>query len=610
MLVPGWTFVANEPQPRALEIRAHLDRILSGDGFAGANRRSRLLRYLVEQSLGDHADALKESVIATEVFDRAPDYDPQVDSVVRVEVSRLRARLAEYYDKAGSAEPVRIEIPKGGYRPVFVFREAPARRRRWEVYAAVVLAVFGLAWGAWVLRPSNPVSIAVLPFLNLSGNASEDYLSDGISDVLTEALAEFKDLAVVARTSAFQYKGKNADMREIGRKLNAGALLEGSIAGSNGRYHVIAQLIRASDGYHLWSQSYDASLADIPAVENAIAHAAQEKLSPSLRKVAAAPEIPMTRNPEAHDLYIRAVYEMNRRDVASTKDAIGLARQAAEKDPAFAQPYVAMAAGESQLNTLMAQSAHESAGKAWDDIERALARDPNNSAAHAQKALLAYTDRWDWPQAEREFRLSLASGSRGSAENLYGWCLMTRGRFEEARRRLQAAAELDPLSLGPRLNQVEESVAERNYTEAKVRVDQILKTAPTNPIAVSLALSIAYWRQDCPTAASISHGIIALYPLSVGAHVGRWGSEQVCPGSPADPKAALDALVRAGSGAPFIIASAYAALNDSADALKYLDRVTEAREPALMVIKIDRSFDPIRKDARFIALEKRIGLLD
>src|ERR1700689_1017697 len=108
---------------RATEVRQQLDRILSNAAFSGANRRSRLLRFLVEQTLEDNGESLKEWVIAAEVFDRAPGYDPQIDSVVRVEVGRLRTRLAEYYDKAGVEEPVRIEIPKGGYRPVFVFRE-------------------------------------------------------------------------------------------------------------------------------------------------------------------------------------------------------------------------------------------------------------------------------------------------------------------------------------------------------------------------------------------------------------------------------------------------------------------------------------------------------
>src|SRR5580704_3762383 len=123
---PGKSVPSLPDSLRAAEIRAQLDRILADFATSGANRRSRLLRYLVEQTLEDRTDSLKESVIATEVFDRAPGYDPQIDSVVRVEVGRLRARLAEYYEKAGADAPVRIEIPRGAYRPAFIFRESAA----------------------------------------------------------------------------------------------------------------------------------------------------------------------------------------------------------------------------------------------------------------------------------------------------------------------------------------------------------------------------------------------------------------------------------------------------------------------------------------------------
>ncbi|MGA3190184.1 MAG: hypothetical protein ABSF22_24020 [Bryobacteraceae bacterium] len=611
---------------RAAEVREQLDRILSDGAFSGANRRSRLFRYLVEQALEDNAESLKESVIATEVFDRAPDYDPQIDSVVRVEVGRLRARLAEYYDKAGGEEPVRIEIPKGGYRPTFVFRENAAEsvppeaaaKPKWTgwkwVAAAAIVILAGLAGiAAWRLHsvpPATPAAIAVLPFLNLSGDAADEYLGDGISEELTQALAEFDDLRVVSRTSAFQYKGKSADVRDIGRNLRVGAVLEGSVARRGGQFRVIAQLIRASDGYHLWSHTYEATLAGLPPVEAGIARAARETLVP-----ASAPGTPKdvstTRSPEAHNLYMRAVYEFNQRTADSTRQAIDLARQATVNDPSFAQPFVVMAAGESQLTQLQAQTPRESAEHAWEDIAKALALDPGNSGAHAQKALLAYTDHWDWPQAEREFRLSLAGGSHGSAENLYGWCLITRGRFEEARRRLQLAAELDPLSLGPQLNQVEELMVEQNYPEAKRRVEQILATAPTNGVALALATSIAYWQRDCPAATASSRKLLDLYPKAAAARLTSLIADSTC-GHAAEAGLAVDELFRHPVGylSPYSVAATYAVRSDTEHAMSYLQQSAELREPSLLMLKYDRSFDRVRQDPRFIALERRLGLLE
>jgi serine/threonine-protein kinase len=532
--------VPSPPVPlRAAEIREELDRILADFALSGAHRRRRLLRFLVEKTLDDPSEPLKESVIATEVFDREPGYDPQIDSVVRVEIGRLRARLSEYYEKPGANAPVRIEIPRGTYRPTFIFREAevvqlspsapPVNKQSfWKPALAAVLALAAIvvAIAVWWGRASPPAAIAVLPFLNLSGDPADNYLADGVSEELTETLAESSDLRVVARTSAFQYKGKNVDVGEIGRNLRASAILEGSVARRDGQLRVIAQLIRSSDGYHLWSHSYDASLADLPQVEQQIARASREKLTPALHQNA--PEITVARNPEAHDLYMRAVYEFNQRTVASTRNAIDLARQSAEKDSSFPQPYVLMAAGESQLTQFQAESPRLAADRAWQDIDRALAIDPSNSGAHAQKALLAYTDQWDWPQAEKEFKLALAAGSHGSAENLYGWCLTTRGRFEEARKRLQMAAELDPLSLGPQLNQVEELFVERKYPEAKRKVEQILRTAPSNGVALGLHVSIAFLQHDCPGARAAGAKLLDLYPKAPSARLSAFAADYVC----------------------------------------------------------------------------------
>jgi serine/threonine-protein kinase len=605
---------------RAAEVREQLERILSDPAFSGANRRSRLLRFLVEQEIEDRGESLKESVIASEVFDRAPDYDPQVDSVVRVEVGRLRARLAEYYGKAHRDGLVRIEIPRGGYRPIFVFPKgapevpAPATRSRWMAVSAVVLLIGLLAGLAvWKFRPaapSAPMAVAVLPFLNLGPDKNDEYLGDGICEELTETLAEFNDLRVVARTSAFQYKNKSADVREIGRNLRAAAVIEGSVARRGGEFHVIAQLIRSSDGYHLWSHTYDATLAELPAVEAGIAQATRDKLAPS----SAAPrDVATTRSPEAHDLYMRAAYELNIRTEDSTRQAIALAGQAIGLDPSFAQPYVLMAAGESQLNTLLAQAPHAGAERSLADIEKALALDPSNSGAHAQKALIAYTDQWDWPQAEREFQKALAAGSHGSAENLYGWSLMTRGRFPEARRHLQIAAELDPLSLGPQLNQVSELINERNYPEASRKDEEILSAAPTNFPALYLASTIAFWQKDCAGATAGSKKLVEAYPNAYTSRLSVRAAKLVCglPMGPGESEAA--APTRESPSAfisPYSVAASYAVANDVDHAMASLEKSAELREPVLMSLKVDRAFDSIRQDLRFVALERRLGLLE
>lgn len=615
---------------RDAQIRQQLERILRSAGFQGANRRVRLLRYLVEQSLEEHVDALKESVIAVEVFDRAPDFNPQVDSSVRVEIGRLRSRLLEFYAE-NPDEPVRVEIPKGAYRPVFTLRNAPltpsvsetqeqarsevrepARSWKWAVIlaaAAAVAVVTVWIWRARFASPSVPASIAVLPFLNLSGNTADDYLADGITDELTESVAEFADLRVVARTSAFQYKGKNADVREIGRNLGVGAVLEGSAARqSDGQLRVIAQLVRTSDGYHLWSHTYEATLGQLHEIEGGIAQAAREQLVPAPQ--GAPPREAGTRNPEAHDMYIRAVYDFNQRTVDSTRAAIDLAQQATQKDSSFAQPYVLMASAESQLNTLFAQAPDVAAKHEGEDVERALQLEPGNSAAHALKGMLAYTDEWNWPKAEREFELALGSGSHGAAESSYGWCLMTRGRFAESRKRLQHAAELDPLSLGPQLNQVEELIDERKEEEAKRIIDNLLQIAPNSPAALGEGLRVAFWRKDCGGASSLGQRLLALYPKSPNEPVIRAVAAAVC-GREDEAAATLATMAKADPShflSAYQVAGAFSIGHDGDHALSYLQLAAERHEPALMSMGVDRVFEPLRHDSRFIALERKLGL--
>ncbi len=183
----------------------------------------RFLTYIVEQTLAGRTDAIKELVLGIEVFDRPADFDPKVDTIVRVEAGKLRKRLEEYYADEGAAAAVRIEVPKGSlHTPVPILQQAsqPAASP-WRRYAVGILALLlvAAAWGVWRFRaPAAPVSpsIAVLPFLNLSTDPANEYFTDGLAEELTDALSNAGGLRVASRTSAFIFKGKPADVHEIG----------------------------------------------------------------------------------------------------------------------------------------------------------------------------------------------------------------------------------------------------------------------------------------------------------------------------------------------------------------------------------------------------------
>jgi TolB-like protein len=280
-------------------IRAQLEQVLSAPAFASSARRAQLLRYLVERALTDDHEGVNEYAIGVDVFGRPPSFDPRIESIVRTQVSRLRQRLAEYYADEGRQDRILIEIPLRSYTPAFVFRQeraatpaapapatqllGPTQRRRpiaAPIAAMVAIAIailLGVAIAALHLssnRANLPIrSLVVLPFENYSADGAGQYLADGLTEELTNDFANWQEIHVVARTSAFQYKGKGADVRQIGRELGADAVLEGSLAKQGDHIRVTAQLNRAADGYHLWSQSYETRTLDMLTVQQEIAQA-------------------------------------------------------------------------------------------------------------------------------------------------------------------------------------------------------------------------------------------------------------------------------------------------------------------------------------------------
>jgi serine/threonine-protein kinase len=279
-------------------IRAELARVVGSPGFVSAGRLAPFLTFVVERALA--GEPAKESVVGVEVFGRPADYDPRLDPIVRVEARRLRSRLAEYYAGPGAGDPLVIELPKGAYTPTFKTRTevAPAetavplpgaavgwaRRWPWALAAAVALGLVILG-AVWATRrtPLSPPSVAVLPFVNLSHEASNDYFSEGLTEEIIDRLARVRGLRVVARSSSFRFKGSAQDLREVGRALDATAVVEGSVRRAGDRLRVTAQLVNAADGFHLWSQSYARKASDVFAIQDEVARAIANALRVELR---------------------------------------------------------------------------------------------------------------------------------------------------------------------------------------------------------------------------------------------------------------------------------------------------------------------------------------
>src|ERR1035438_240443 len=261
-----------EVGPSADQVSTQLKKILESPLFEGAERRSRFLRYAVEQTLQGHARDLKEYTVALEVFDRSGRFDSDGDSIVRVEALKLRASLDKYYATVGAQDVLVIRIPKGSYGASFAWREAPklplevpptevrpattakaaARTadlwRRFGISASaavlVLLAVFA-ASSRWhpprdISSPSEVLanSVAVLPFRSLSGEKADEYFADGLTDQLIHSLGELRELRVIAPSSSMQFKSQAQDLHRVGQVLGASVVIEGSVQRVNGQVRI------------------------------------------------------------------------------------------------------------------------------------------------------------------------------------------------------------------------------------------------------------------------------------------------------------------------------------------------------------------------------------
>jgi TolB-like protein len=284
-------------QPTADEIRAQLDRVLASEGFANADRMSAFLRYVVERALAGESDQIKEYAIGVDVFGRNGSYDPRLDSIVRVEARRLRAKVDEYYATTGGRDPVIIGLRRGTYVPSFERRrdgaeslaaapaapaagEAAAVRQRslgWQIAIAVLVCTVVLVGIAasrgnlWATGGRPGVSIAVLPFAHYSTDQREALLAARLTDGVTSELARLGTIGVVSHTSARQFAGVRKPASEIAQALHADIVMEGTVTRSGDRVIVTIRLVKAETDRKMWVREFEGRAADPRELERRIA---------------------------------------------------------------------------------------------------------------------------------------------------------------------------------------------------------------------------------------------------------------------------------------------------------------------------------------------------
>lgn len=612
---------------RYSEIQAYLEHISASPPFSSAPRRVRLLRYLVDRTLAGEGDRLTEYSIGLDVFEKDTSFDPRIDSMVRTDVMRLRQRLRQYYLDEGRADPIVLDLPARSYRVSIVFREAtpveaPAEpaavaapayfrpRRIWVALAAMLLVAGALALVAWRrFHPRTPVvqSLVVLPFQDYSANHQAEYLADGLTDEITNDLANVSGLHVIARTSAFEFKGKDIDIRQIGRLLNVEAALEGSLVRQGDRVHIRAQLNRTSDGYHLWSHAYDIDSRDLIGIQEQIA----ESISGDLN-LSGGPQAPphgrppgFTTNPEAHDLYLRGMAAFNAGSGESFHQAADLFQAAIDKDQKFAMAWLGLARAHDLMESEVVPGVSYQQREA--EAKRALELDPGLAAAHGVLAEIAWVHDHDWPRAEQEFLLATKSNGSFSAHShaVYGVHLAERRRFAESHQQLRTAEELSPIEPLPFVDEAWAFFYERRYDQAERTFRAVIEAHPNNAAASEGLGLMKTMLGDCPAGAVYADKLKKLAPDSFFTRTVLWNL-MVCEGRLEPARRLLNQ--NASKMPAFYAACSYAVLGDKETAFTYLDRAVTRSDKLSVSMDVNPYLDSLHGDPRFAALERRVGL--
>jgi TolB-like protein len=479
------------------------------------------------------------------------------------------------------------------------------------IAASTFFLVRGRTSSTKAIPDPNIHSIAVLPLRNLSGNADQEYFADGFTEELVTDLAQIHSLKVISRTSIMIYKGSSKPLPQIARELNVDSILEGAVTREGNRVRVTAQLIDASTDTHLWARTYDADLKDVLDIQNrvsrAIADDVRAQLSPEEKaRLAIAPTV----DPEAEDLYLRAKYEYAKLSPESLRKSLELFQQAVKKDPSYAPAYVGIGQVEFGLIQLTAETPKEGIARAQAALEKALELDPHSGEAHGTLGFIAYQWDWDWLRAEREFQLALQEGATGLTESRYGWSLATRGRFAEAQTHLQTAIDEDPLNPGLRVTQMLALYLEHKYPEGKQTLDGALGLNPNLLSAHVMNGVNAVMEHDCHEAAAEADWTAGKFAAPVAKALQAYAA--ACSGERNQSLQYLKeaaAIKSPGYVSPYQLALGYALLHDKDAAISNLEKSADVHEGQVLYLKYEPIFEEIRNDPRYVALEKKVGLV-
>jgi adenylate cyclase len=486
----------------------------------------------------------------------------------------------------------------------------------------VVAALLGVVRYLKQSRPTFPISneagptsgisqksIAVLPFVNMSADKNDEYLSDGMTEELLNVLTKVKSLHVPGRSSSFAFKGKNEDdiFRKVGEQLHVNAVLEGSVRKAGDKLRITAQLINVADGFHLWSETYDRDMKDILAVQSDVARRVVDALQVQLgvdEERALAKK--STENPEAHRLYLLGRYHFAKFTRAGWDSAIRCYEQALQIDPNFALAYCGLADtyGWAGGQTLPGREAW---AKEMEFAKKALALDPNLAETHLAMATALFSVLNPHASEKELDRAVELNPNLALAYDQYGWTFSEMGRYDEAIAAEKKALELDPLNTLMSADLGFFLYWARRYDDAITQLHKTLELDGNNALAHLWLGWCMMWKGNANEAKAEFQKATALDDLPW--YVGSLGYARAVTGEHAKAEQSLQELANTAKQryvSPALPATVYLGLGEKAKALDWMEKAFEDRDPSMWWINGEQLYDGVRNEPRFQAIMQKV----
>jgi serine/threonine protein kinase/Tfp pilus assembly protein PilF len=542
-----------------------------------------------------------------------PDVPPKLEEVISKALEKDRdVRYQHASDIRADLKRVKRDTESGKILP----SSTTIRRSRRTIaisITALAFVVVALIVGGWFYlgRSRDHIdSIAVLPFVNSSGDPNVEYLSDGVTEGVINSLSQLPQMRVMARSTVFHYKGRDADPQKVGHDLAVRAVLTGTVARQGEAVRLQTELVDVSDGSELWGEHYDRKLSDIAAVQQEIARDISDKLQLRLTGADKSRLIKQpTQSGDAYDLYLRGRYYWNKRTPEGLKKAADFFTQATDKDPNYALAYAGLADAYDLMSEYGSVPPKEVKPQARAAAEKAVALDDGLAEAHTSLAA-SKADAWDWSGAEREFRRAIQlNPNYATAHHWYSDLLAKTGRLEEALAEAKRAVALDPLSLP--INR-DLAVIYAFLGQDDMATDQYRKTLQMEPSFAS------------------ARGDFAVLLLAKGRHVegfAEWQQAVSVLHDPEQTEAVVDAFRKSGYQeairvnirtlierskreyvSPYYIAMWYALISENENTFKWLNKAYEVHDDNLPLLRSEPGLRSIRSDPRCADLVRRMGL--